>query len=180
MTNQDSPAVSDSDHVDGILEQWKVERPDMDASAMALMGRMYRLNHFLRQEIEICYKQWNLTTGEFDVLATLLRHGAPYQLTPTELFRSAMLSSGAMTNRLNRLEQRGLICRSEASSDRRSLPVALTEEGKALIEEAIEAHAANQLRLIQPLAEDDQVALNRIVKQWLAHYDEQTEPGSKG
>jgi DNA-binding MarR family transcriptional regulator len=102
-----------------ILEQWSRERPDLDVSAMGVIGRISRLSrHFERGLAEI-FSSFGLGGGEFDVLATLRRAGEPYRLTPTELSKSLMVSSGSMTNRLDRLERAGFITRLPDPSDRR-------------------------------------------------------------
>lgn len=161
------------DHVDFIIEQWADEKPDMNTDAMALIGRIYRLYNYLASEVEACHKKQGLNYGEFDVLATLLRSGEPWTLTPTELFQSAMLSSGAMTNRLNRLEKAGLISRKPSDTDKRSMLVVLTFAGRAIAHRAVEAHMANLNRLTESLPEQDQQALGGLMKQWLQHFEQQ-------
>ncbi|MDP2506846.1 MarR family winged helix-turn-helix transcriptional regulator [Oceanobacter sp. 3_MG-2023] len=176
--------MSHPDHVDFIASQWATEKPDLDTGPMQLMGRFYRLSHLLRQEINDSHKQSGLNAGEFDVLATLLRSGEPWTLTPTKLFQSAMLTSGAMTNRLNRLEKAKLIQRLPSEQDRRSLLVQLTEQGKIVTEKALKGHDATMKRLTGLLQEDEQQQLNALLRQWLACYqqtqkspDRQAEPG---
>tara|TARA_Y100000296_G_scaffold39435_1_gene45481 strand:+ start:1102 stop:1587 length:486 start_codon:yes stop_codon:yes gene_type:complete len=160
------------DHIDQILAQWQRERPELDAWPMAPIGRMYRLFNYLAGDIEAVHKQGGLTTGEFDVLATLRRSGAPFRLTPTSLFQTAMLSSGAMTNRLNQLEKRGLITRLPAEDDRRSLLVQLTDTGRELIDNMVEAHLEKERELLSALSGKEQETLNQIFKKWLRAFEE--------
>jgi len=159
------------DHIDQILAQWQKERPDLDTWPMAPIGRMYRLFHHLAGEIEKVHKQGGLKTGEFDVLATLRRSGAPYRLTPTALFQSAMLSSGAMTNRLNQLEKRGLISRIPAEEDRRSLLVQLTDSGISLIDTLVEAHLEKERELLSALNKEQQASLDHLLQDWLRNFE---------
>ena len=117
------------DHVDFIQAQWAQEKPDLDTSPMGVVGRISRISRHLDQLLQKNYAQFGLNGGEFDVLAALRRSGHPYQLTPTQLFNSLMLSSGAMTNRLDRLEDEGLIKRAPNPKDRRGILVTLTGQG---------------------------------------------------
>lgn len=163
--------TDEQDHIDFVIRQWQQERPDLNADPMALIGRLKRLSNHLQQGIENHHKAFGLAWGEFDVLATLLRSGKPYCLTPTLLFRSAMLSSGAMTNRLNNLEKRGLIERLPDPADRRSLLVKLTDDGYALISQAIGEHVDNEARLMAGLSAEEISQLNKLLKRWLASFE---------
>lgn len=159
------------DHIDFVVNQWREERPALQPMPMAVIGRLKRLTAHLRQQIESKHKEFGLAWGEFDVLATLLRSGAPYCLTPTLLFRSAMLSSGAMTNRLNKLEKQGLVERLPDPDDRRSLLVRLTDDGYRLISQAITEHVDTEAQLLAALSEDEQQQLNSLLKKWLAGFE---------
>ncbi|GGY31883.1 transcriptional regulator [Bacterioplanes sanyensis] len=160
-----------TDHVDTILAQWRRERPDVDASPVGPLGRISRLAQYLGQNIAAHHRSLGLNSGEFDVLATLRRSGAPYRLTPTALLQSALLSSGAMTNRLNRLEQAGHIRRIPDPQDRRSLLVELTEQGQELIDRAFEAHIENERQLLQQLPPQQLQQLDDILRQWLTRLE---------
>lgn len=129
----------DLDPIARLMEQWKVERPDLDASPMGVAGRILRLAGLLERRVEEALAPCDLSLWQFDVLVTLRRTGAPYRLSPTQLMREVMLSSGAMTNRIDRLEGRGLVQRLPDPSDRRSVQIELTAEGKRLADEAVEA-----------------------------------------
>ncbi len=148
------------DAVDRITDQWARERPELDTSPMGVVGRLHRLAALLDVELRTVFATAGLGNGEFDVLATLRRSGPPFRLTPAELCSSAMVTSGAVTKRVDRLEERGLVTRSVSESDRRGREVHLTARGRALVDDLVVEHWANEDRLLQPLdaAERDQLA----------------------
>ncbi|EDX87657.1 transcriptional regulator, MarR family [Synechococcus sp. PCC 7335] len=155
------------DPVDTILAQWAKERPDLDVSPMGLIGRTTRLAHHFRKAIGATFAEFGLQLGEFDVLATLRRSGAPYQLSPTELFRSMMVSSGTMTNRIDRLEKAGLVERVPDKRDRRGTLIHLTDKGFDLIESAVTAHVDNEHRVLGGLDEADRKTLSDLLRKLL-------------
>ncbi|MFC5707720.1 MarR family winged helix-turn-helix transcriptional regulator [Aeromonas eucrenophila] len=155
----------ESDHVDLLLVQWARQRPDLDCSPMGVLGRVARMAAIAGREVSEDLKECGLLGSDFDILATLRRADEP--LTPTALYQSAMLTSGAMTARLDKLAERGLIERQAAPSDRRSLLVCLTQEGRELIERAVERHVANERRLLAPLTQAEQAQLAALLKRWL-------------
>lgn len=159
------------DGVDNVVAQWAKEKPQLDTLPMAIFGRMMRLFKHIEAEISTCHKQFGLTMGEFDVLATIRRSGQPYSLTPSDLLSSMMLTSGAMTNRVDKLETKGLIVRTHCTHDRRSVKVALSSEGLVLINSAIEAHVAVQQQLTKGLSAEDKALLNTLFKQWLLQFE---------
>ncbi|MBA3365130.1 MAG: MarR family transcriptional regulator [Actinobacteria bacterium] len=108
------------DHVQHVLEQWRSEAPELDRSPMGVVGRISRLAQLLQAELEQIFAAHGVNGGEFDVLAALRRAGRPYRLTPTNLSKAMMVTSGGMTKRLRALEGRGLIRRVPDPSDRRS------------------------------------------------------------
>jgi DNA-binding MarR family transcriptional regulator len=166
-----------TDHVDRILQQWQHERPELDPLAMSIFGRLWRLNAIASKAVEQVHLQFGLTQPEFDVLATLRRSGEPYTLSPTALYTSLMLSSGAMTNRLDKLEARGLIYREPSPEDRRSMLVALSKAGLALINETMTAHVANEQRLLHSLDHTQQQELANLLRTLLlAIGKDQTNP----
>lgn len=152
------------DHVSSRIEQWHRELPDVDTAGMAILGRMRWITLQARPEIEAVFARHGLDTGEFDVLSTLLRAGPPYRLRPTELFRALMISSGGLTARLDRLTDRGLITRAEASSDKRSLPVELTAQGRALVEAAFREDMLVERKLISGLSDNERHQLARLLE----------------
>lgn len=146
-----APRARQPDAVDRILQQWAAERPDLDASPMGPIGRLLRCMPLLERQMEAGYGPHGLSRWEFDVLATLRRHGAPYRMSPTELFSSLMVSSGTMTHRMRRLEERKLVQRVASDEDARSMPVQLTRQGLALIDRAVESHVDNERRILAEL-----------------------------
>src|ERR1700709_2726109 len=122
------------DAVDRITAQWARERPDLDVAPMAVIGRISRLADLLDQRLRPVFAEVGLGNGDFDVLATLRRAGAPYRLTPTELSASAMVTSGAVTKRVDRLEREGLVERTVNALDARGRVIALTPKGRAVVE----------------------------------------------
>lgn len=147
------------------VEQWNRERPDLDVSPMAVLGRLNEAASLIaRNRLAPLFARFGLQSGEFDVLATLRRSGAPYALTPTALYEATMVTSGAMTNRLDRLEKAGLIARGPHPNDRRGIVVQLTEKGLALINEAVTAHVANEHQVLSGLTQAERETLSRLLE----------------
>jgi DNA-binding MarR family transcriptional regulator len=157
------------DRIDQILAQWKRERPDLDTQPMGLVGRIQRAAATLRPRLDETHARSGLQGDSFDVLASLRRSGAPYQLTPTELYREMMLSSGAMTNRIDKLEEAGFVTRKPDPDDRRGTLVRLTAKGKALIDSATEKHVANEAELLCALSPREAQHLNELLRKLLLH-----------
>ncbi|WP_380281866.1 MarR family winged helix-turn-helix transcriptional regulator [Kitasatospora purpeofusca] len=147
-----------TDHVDRVVRQWGAERPDLDVSPMEVIGRLKRLSRLVDAELKETFARHDLDFASFDVLATLRRSGPPYRLTPTGLMRSAMVTSGAISQRLDRLEARGLVTRTPSGSDGRSRDVELTEEGYALMDRALPDHLATERRILADLGETQTAA----------------------
>ena len=139
------------DHAQHVVDQWSAERPELDASPILVIGRIHRLAIALDVELLRVYSAHGLGDGDFDVLATLRRSGRPHELTPGELVEQTMVTSGAVTKRVDRLEGLGLVERRVSSSDRRGRIVALTPAGRRLIDRAMPQHLANEARLLEPL-----------------------------
>lgn len=154
----------DADVVDLLLEDWARERPDLDASAMAVVGRLLHLGGLLQTRAGERLRAYGISYTELDVLATLRRSGAPYRLSPTVLRKAVLLTSGAMTACLNRLEQRGLVQRSPDDNDRRSLMAILTPRGAALIEAAIGSHFAQADQVVAGLDPTERQDLARLLR----------------
>lgn len=152
-----------NDAVARILQQWAVERPDLDVSAMGVFARLSRAERLLKKSLAETFEDYGLNGGEFDVLATLRRSGEPYSLTPTALYRSMMLSSAAMTNRIDRLEERGFVAREPDSDDRRVVRIRLTMQGLELIEGAVAAHVEGEERLLDALSRDERRQLAELL-----------------
>lgn len=160
------------DPIDKILVQWQRERPDLDVSPMGIIGRMGRLAKHLERTIQETFSEFGLTVGEFDVLAALRRSGQPYQLSPTELFNTLMVSSGTMTHRLDRLEQANLVKRNPDLNDRRGMRIELTDKGFNLIERAVEAHIVNEHRVISVLEEPEREVLAQLLRKLLVSFEQ--------
>lgn len=155
------------DHVDKIIEQWQRERPDLDCSPMGIIGRMARMGQLLSGKVTGVYEQHGLDTIEFDILATLRRSGE--LITPTELYQTVMLSSGAMSVRLERLESRGLVFKQPNAHDKRSCKIGLTEEGLKEIDRALEHHVQNEKEILEPLTTAERQQLADLMRRWLLH-----------
>ncbi|MFJ4879538.1 MarR family winged helix-turn-helix transcriptional regulator [Streptomyces sp. NPDC088745] len=152
------------DHVDHVLDQWHAQRPDLDVSPMAVIGRLKRLTLFIEPEMKKTFAAHGLDRASFDVLATLRRNGPGTPLTPAELMASAMVTSGAVTQRLDRLQSRGLITRTPSPTDGRVVHVALTEEGLALVETALPDHLATETRVLAALSPAEQEQLSLLLR----------------
>lgn len=157
------------DRAQQAAEQWARERPDIDTGPMVLLGRLAEAAvATARDRLNPLFAEYGVQPGEFDVLATLRRSGAPYALTPTELYEAAMISSGSMTNRIDRLEKSALVERRPNPADRRGTLVALTPQGRDLIDRMIDRHVANQQAIVSGLNADEQAALSRLLARLLA------------
>lgn len=159
---------AEDDDLDRIAGQWREQGVGEDMVPMRLIGRLLRLVKVVEASLQRCHGEFGLGQGEFDVLATLRRAGAPHCLTPSQLYQSMLLSSGAMTNRLDRLERKGLIERRHSREDRRSVEVRLTEGGLALIERALPEHMRTLQELLTGVDTGERNELERLLKLWLA------------
>ena len=168
----------DGDEIDRLLAQWRRQRPDLDVRAMGVFGRLGRVTVVGTQLIEAVLARHDLTIPDFDVLAALRRSGEPFELKPTVLSRSLMLSPAGMTSRLDRLERAGHVERRMDPDDRRSFLVRLSARGLAVIDRAVEDHAANENEMLSAaLPERDQATLDSLLRRLLSALD-QTERAS--
>ncbi|MGF0318779.1 MarR family winged helix-turn-helix transcriptional regulator [Nocardia fluminea] len=152
----------EADVVDAITAQWRRERPDLELEAMAVFGRLGRLLAVATVRIESVFTAHGLQRGEFDVLAALRRSGSPFELNPSVLADTLMLSRAGMTGRIDRLEGAGLVRRIADREDRRAVRVALTEQGRALVDTVVVAHTENETAMLSVLSPADRAALDRI------------------
>jgi DNA-binding MarR family transcriptional regulator len=152
------------DGVDQIIEQWRRERPDLDPAPIGVIGRISRLARELEQELERVYREHGLEPGWHDVLATLRRQGAPYQLRPSDFASSLMLTSSGTTKRLDRLERAGLVTRAPDPADRRGVLITLTPAGLDLIDKVTDAHLANEHRLLEALSDNERRRLADLLR----------------
>lgn len=142
---------------------------------MAVLGRLKRLGRLVDAEQRRTFSAHGLDPASFDVLATLRRSEPPHRLTPAELMRSAMVTSGAITQRLDRLEERGLVTRTPSESDGRGVQVALTDAGRTLIDTALPDHVDTQNRLLAALGTADRDALSGTLRLLLESLGDATD-----
>jgi DNA-binding MarR family transcriptional regulator len=158
--------VPGPDHVDHILEQWAATRPDVDVSPMAVIGRLSRVCRLVDDRLGRTFAAHGLDRASFDVLATLRRSGGV--LTPGGLTRAAMVTSGAITQRLDRLEERGLVTRARSTEDGRGVHVRLTDDGRTLVDAALPDHVATEQDLLAALTDTQRAALTDALRTLLA------------
>ncbi|RSS84408.1 MarR family winged helix-turn-helix transcriptional regulator [Streptomyces sp. WAC06614] len=146
-----------SDAIDAIVGQWTAERPEL-ADRMwpvQLVGRIQRLNRIVEREVKSFLAAYDLEFSEFDVLTSLRRSGPPYELTAGAFLKAAMVTSGAITNRIDRMEGKGLVERVRDPADRRQVRIRLTPQGRALIDEVVVAHFENLAGLLTALDREE-------------------------
>lgn len=156
------------DRVARIQREWARERPDVDVRPQGVIGRLHRLGAYLTEELCVVYRKYGLGEGDFDVLAALRRAGAPFERAPGELAEHTMVTTGAMTKRVDRLERAGLVSRRASESDGRGRVVALTPQGREVIDRAFSEHMANERRLLAALTEDEAAQLESLLVKWMA------------
>lgn len=159
------------DRIDKILAQWNRERPELNVGPMGLIGRISRLSLILRTEMEKTWAKFGLNPPSFDVLATLRRSGAPYRLSPGDLIASTMVTSGTMTNRIDKLVAAGLVDRTPNPEDGRGFLIGLTPAGLDLIEQAVTAHVETQARLLSVLSTAEREVLDNALRGFLEKID---------
>src|SRR3954469_17208190 len=152
------------DDVDDILDQWRAVRPELDPAPIGIVGRMSRLARELEARLEPVYRDHGLEAGWHDGLATLRRGGPPFRMRPTDLTASMMLTSSGTTKRLDKLEAAGLIAREPDPTDRRGTLIALTDEGRRVIDAVTADHLANEAELISALSADEQRRLADLLR----------------
>jgi DNA-binding MarR family transcriptional regulator len=152
------------DIIDKIVEDWHRERPDLDPSPMEIVGRVLISAKRLEKRLDAYLKPYGLSQWSFDLLATLRRQGTPFTLTPSQLSEEMMLSSGAMTNRIDRLEAAGYVERTHDPNDRRGYLISLSESGRELIDRAIEARFQEANEAINSLSKKEISSLNSLIK----------------
>jgi DNA-binding MarR family transcriptional regulator len=165
------------DAVDAILEQWAVERPDVDVSAIGVIGRISRLEKVLAPELARVFARHGLEAWQYDVLATLRRSGKPYELTVGAMLDSMMLASGTITHRIDKLEQRRLVERRSDPNDKRVVLVRLTPAGKKLVDTTIVDHAANETELVSGLSPRERAQLEALLRRLHVSLSERSTTG---
>lgn len=146
---------SEPDEVDAIVAAWKRERPDVDVSAMEVLSRVSRLARHLDRARKQAFAAHDLELWEFDVLAALRRAGSPYDLSPGRLVAETLVTSGTMTNRVDRLVERGLVERSPDPDDRRGVLVRLTVSGRTVVDAALDELLAYEREVLGSLDRAD-------------------------
>lgn len=161
--------MDDNDRIETLVGQWADQRPDLDHDAMALTARVVRVAQLIDGRVDALVAEYGVHRGEGDVLFALRRSGPPYRLSPTKLANTLLVTTGTMTNRLDRLEQRGLIVRVPNPHDRRGLDIELTEEGRRQVDAAVTRHGQNQQETLEPLSRRDRADLDRVTRKLIAH-----------
>ncbi len=156
-----------SDRVARIQADWRRERPDLDVGPQGVIGRLHRLADRLGAELRLVYDRYGLGEGEFDVLCALRRAGEPFERAPGELAAHTMVTTGAMTKRIDRLERSGLVTRRRSGDDQRGRIVALTPAGRDLVDRAFTDHMRNERRLLDLVTPEEAAALETLLATWL-------------
>ncbi|WP_437583894.1 MarR family winged helix-turn-helix transcriptional regulator [Paramicrobacterium sp. CJ85] len=161
-----------ADSVDRIIAQWNATKPNLDVSAMGIIGRISRLENIHDAAIREVFARHNLLRGEFDILATLVRADpAGEGLTAGQLTAQTMVTSGAITNRLDRLVAKGYVTREVDPGNRRSVRVRLTPEGREVVDDALLEHVDNEERMLQSLSAEQRDALAGILSHLLTAHE---------
>ncbi|WP_370289776.1 MarR family winged helix-turn-helix transcriptional regulator [Nocardioides sp.] len=158
------------DEVDELIEAWERERRDLDLAPVAVFSRIARLAHHVDRARKQAFTDHDVEPWEFDVLAALRRAGAPYELSPGRLLRETLVTSGTMTNRVDRLTTRGLVERHPDPNDRRGVLVRLTPEGKQAVDGAFAALLDAERDLLSGVPEADQRALADLLRTLLVPF----------
>jgi DNA-binding MarR family transcriptional regulator len=159
------------DEVDRLMEAWRRERPDLDLEPLAVLSRVGRLSHNLDAARRAAFAEHAVEPWEFDVLAALRRAGPPYELSPGRLLRETLVTSGTMTNRVDRLAKRGLVQRLPDLGDRRGVLVRLTDEGRATVDKALESLLDREHELLGGLDARGRAALADLLRGLLATFE---------
>ena len=167
-----SPPVSDE--VDDIVARWRSERPDLDVAPLEVLSRVSRLAKHLDRARRDAFAAHGLEAWEFDVLSALRRQGPPYQLSPGALLRSTLVTSGTMTNRIDRLAETGLVRRDKDPQDKRGVLVQLTAAGRATVDAAMSDLLARERELLDALDGGQQAQLAALLRVLLAPFDAAT------
>lgn len=163
--------VSAGDEVDRIVVAWERERPDLDVAPLRILSRVSRLARHLDLARSAAFAERGLELWEFDVLSALRRSGKPYQLSPGQLVNQTLVTSGTMTNRVDRLAARGFVERSPDPNDRRGVIVALTDAGREIVDAALADLLDRERELLARLPERDRTALAALLRELLEPFD---------
>ncbi|MFF1635054.1 MarR family winged helix-turn-helix transcriptional regulator [Leifsonia sp. NPDC058248] len=162
------------DEVDRIVDAWLRERPDLDFSPLQVLSRVARLARHLDRARRTAFERSDLESWEFDVLAALRRAGAPYQLSPKALLQQTLVSSGTMTNRIDRLVSRGLVERRTDPNDGRGILVQMTAQGLTRVDAAITRLVDAESDLLASLSPTEQERLSGLLRKLSLGFDEES------
>jgi DNA-binding MarR family transcriptional regulator len=165
------PAGRTGDEVDHLVAAWRRERPDLDVSPLEVLSRVTRLARHLDRARGEAFSHHGLENWEFDVLAALRRSGAPYELSPGRLLQQTLVTSGTMTNRIDRLAAARLVERHPDPSDRRGVIVRLTEAGRAKVDAALTDLLAQEREILAGLAPEEQATLAALLRTVVSPFD---------
>lgn len=155
------------DIVDLGIEAWIREFPHMDIATEGLVSRIHKISRYIDRTLSETAAEFGLTVGDWELLSSLRRQGPPYRLSPTQLSKDLMLSSGAMTARLDKLENQGLILRHRDPDDRRGIKVELTDKGRDLWGEAVDVQAAKEKLFADSLTDEEKAQANDLLRKML-------------
>lgn len=161
-----------TDEVDQLVAAWRRERPDLDVSPLEILSRVTRLAKHLDIARKAAFSEVGLETWEFDVLAALRRAGAPYALSPGQLGSQTLVTSGTITNRVDRLEHRELVKRERDPNDRRGVKVVLTSDGRAVVDQALTDLLERERQLLEDLSASDQRELASMLRILVSPFDD--------
>jgi DNA-binding MarR family transcriptional regulator len=165
------------DEVERLLVAWRRERPDLDVEPLAVLSRVSRLARHLDRARRAAFARHGLEAFEFDVLAALRRAGRPYELTPGDLLVQTLVASGTMTNRLDRLESRGLVRRHPDPADRRAVRVRLTARGRAKVDAVLGDLLDRERDVLGDLSRRQQQTLAGLLRAMLVRFDTPDQSG---
>jgi DNA-binding MarR family transcriptional regulator len=171
--SEESSTVTGSarDEVDRLVTAWRRERPDLDVSPLEVLSRVTRLARHLDRARRTAFAERGLETWEFDVLSALRRAGTPYQLSPGQLLTQTLVTSGTMTNRIDRLAAKGLVVRGPDPSDRRGVLVRLTDSGRELADSALTGLLKNERELLSALPEERLEVLSGLLRELTVQFE---------
>src|SRR6202034_2999609 len=168
------------DEVDDLVAAWRDERPDLDVQPLQVLSRVSRLARHLDRARRTAFARHDLESWEFDVLSALRRQGPPYQLSPGALLRATLVTSGTMTNRIDRLTETGLVSRHPDPQDKRGVLVTLTARGRAVVDAALEDLLRSERVLLTGLDSSQRRELASLLRILLAPFDATQAPESRG
>jgi DNA-binding MarR family transcriptional regulator len=168
-----------ADSIDQFLRQWRQARPDLRADAFGVFGRIHRIFGHFMHTTEPLLADMELGWESFSLIVTLRRSGPPFAMRPTDLLHESLLSSGAITNRIDRVERQGLVTRSADPHDRRVVIVKLTPAGRALADRAIKRHFESMADMLSPLSSEERRSLMGLLGKLLVSMEKMPRKSAK-